>query len=128
MDASHSKLGDNVCAMDCQEFHALKKQVQSFRHINQHIQHNLHIPFWLLTVSGLFAIDTQGRLIPSLTHGRTTHAGRSPIQVLTLHCCLTSTSSVTGILPLSYWDRIKVQFGNRTSILYSNASLSKPPL
>ena len=44
------------------------------------------------------------------------------------NCCLTSTSSVIGILPLSYWEKIKVQLGNWTSILYLNASLSKPPL
>jgi hypothetical protein len=37
------------------------------------------------------------------------------------NCCLTSTSCVTGILPLSYWDKIKFRW-----IL--NASLSKPPL
>jgi hypothetical protein len=34
------------------------------------------------------------------------------------NCWLTSTSSVTGLLPLSSWDRIKVQLGNWNSILY----------
>ena len=42
----------------------------------------------------MFETDTQGRFIPSLNHWRTTHARRSPVQVLTNYC-LNSKSSLT---------------------------------
>ena len=42
------------------------------------------------------------------------------------YCCLTSTSRVPGLLPLSCWDKKKVQVGTQISILYPNASLGKP--
>ena len=84
---------------------------------------------WLLTVSGLVR-NWHSRKAHTITHSwknntcqTVTHPGTNAP-----NCCLTSTSSVTGILPLSYWDKIKVQVETRTSILYPNASLSKPPL
>ena len=60
-----------------------KQYLRHIWHINRHIRHNLRIPFGYQPYQVWSAIDTPGRLIPSLTHGRTTHARRSPIQVLT---------------------------------------------
>ena len=83
----------------------------------------------LPTVSGLVC-NWQLRKAHTITHSwknntcqKVTHPGTN-----TPNCCLTSTSSVAGILPLSYWDKIKIQVETRTSILYPNASLSKPSL
>jgi hypothetical protein len=49
------------------------------------------------------AIDTPGRLILSLIPFQTV----TPPGTNASYCCLTSPSSVTSILPLSYWDKIK---------------------
>ena len=83
---------------------------------------------WLLTVSGSVS-NWQPRRAHTISHSwknitcqTVTHPGTNAH-----NCCLTSTSSVTGSLPLSYWDKIKVQLGNLTSILYLNGFLSKPP-
>jgi hypothetical protein len=80
--------------------------------------------------SGLELTLEEGIYQYTITHSwknntchQVTHTGTN-----TPSCCLTSKSSVTCILPLSYWDKITVQVETRTSILFPKAFLSKPPL